>query len=113
MKMMPTLRAALLCLALGAAAIAAVPAQAAGPHLSFGFGFGLNDDDRMFPTICLERSDYQLRRDVAAKGYSNIYLNSPIHRRIEVRATKGEWVYLLEVSICTGRILESRKLRHT
>jgi hypothetical protein len=110
MTLNSALRAAVLSLALGAAAIGAVPAQAAGPHMSFGFGFGMGD--RHFRTFCLPRTDYQIRRAVASAGYHNIYLNSPINRRIEVRATKGGWVYLLEVSICTGEILDRQRLRH-
>ena len=88
-----------------------MPAQAAGPHMTFGFGFGFGDHDRYRP-FCLPHTDFQIRRDVARAGYSHIYLNQPIGRRIEVRATKGSWVYLLSVNICTGDIVDSRRLRH-
>jgi hypothetical protein len=111
-KTMKTLKAAMLALALGATLAVAPPALADGPH--FGFGFGFNpffDDDRV--PYCPELTDYQLRRAVARQGFTNIYLNVRHNHRIEVRATQGEWVYLLRVSTCSGLVLGSKRLRHS
>ena len=98
MKIASFARAAVLGLALAGAAI---PAQAA-----MGDGFGFHR-----PLICIELTDRQLRNAVSAQGYHNIYLNVRNDRRIQVRATKGDWVYLLRVSTCTGAILERDRLR--
>jgi hypothetical protein len=104
MKIASILRAGVLGLALAAAA---VPAQAASLHFHFGdFGYRR--------VACLiELTDSQIRRAVAAQGYRNIYLNVADNRRIQVRATKGDWVYLLRVSTCTGAILDRSRLRHS
>ena len=87
---------------------AAVPVQAASLQFGFGFGdgFGLHR-----PVICIELTDRQIRQAVRNRGYSNVYLNVANNHRIQVRATKGDWVYLLKVSTCTGTILERTKLR--
>ena len=89
---------------------AALPVQAAS--FSFGFGFGDGVFGHRHRLTCLvDLSDSQIRRAVAAQGYSNIYLNVANGHRIQVRATQGDWVYLLRVSTCTGAILDTQKLR--
>lgn len=97
---------------LGAASLAAIPAQAAGPSFGFGFGFGNRHDEGWVP-FCVEMTDYQIRRSVAEHGYDHVYLNVRMHHHIQVRASKGGWVYLLEVSTCTGDLLDIQRLRHT
>lgn len=87
---------------------ASMPVQAAS--LQFGFGFG-NGFGLHRPVICIELTDSQIRQAVRNRGYSNVYLNVANDHRIQVRATKGGWVYLLKVSTCTGTILERSKLR--
>lgn len=105
MKIASIVRAGIIGLALSAAA---VPAQAASMHFHFGDGFGYRR------VACLiELTDSQIRKAVAAQGYHNIYLNVADNRRIQVRATKGSWVYLLRVSTCTGAILDRDRLRHS
>lgn len=97
-------RAAVIALALAATAI---PAQAAG----FSFSFG-ND---VFPhrtRLCIP-TDAGLRNAIKAQGYRNIYLNVENDGRIQSRATRGDWVYLLTVNSCTGRILDRQRLRHS
>jgi hypothetical protein len=115
MKIASIVRAGVLGLALAAAS---VPAEAAS--MGFGFGFGMgngfgfgmgNGFGRHRPFICVEMTDRQIRNAVSRQGYRNIFLNQPIGRRIQVRATKGSWVYLLRVSTCSGQILERRRLR--
>ncbi|HET8726113.1 MAG TPA: hypothetical protein VFO41_01270 [Alphaproteobacteria bacterium] len=113
MRIHPILKAAALSLALAAPVTAAVPAQAGGPSFGFGLGFDhRSDDPREWRPFCIEMTDYQIRKAVAAKGFTNIYLNVRMHRQIQVRATQGKWVYLLEVSTCTGNVLEIQRLRH-
>lgn len=105
MKIASMLRAGAIGLMLAATAI---PAQAASLQFHFGDGFGYRR------VACLiELTDSQIRRAVAAQGYRNIYLNVANDRRIQVRATKGEWVYLLKVSTCTGTILDRNRLRRS
>lgn len=106
MKFTSILRAGVLGLALAAAA---VPAQAASMQFHFGMGDGFG---RHRVSCLIELTDSQIRRAVAAQGYTNIYLNVADNHRIQVRATKGEWVYLLRVSTCTGTILDRDRLRH-
>ena len=103
MKIASILRASAIGLILAATA---VPVQAASMHFQFGDGFGYRR------VACLiELTDSQIRKAVAAQGYRNIYLNVADHRRIQVRATKGKWVYLLRVSTCSGNILDRDRLR--
>jgi hypothetical protein len=107
MKIASILRAGVLGLALAGAT---VPAQAASMQFHFGIGEGFGFKR---PLICVELTDRQLRNAVSAQGYHNIYLNVRNDRRIQVRATKGNWVYLLRVSTCTGAILDRDRLRRS
>lgn len=97
------LRIGLVALALGTAAPAA---QAAGPVSIFSDGLFLDAPAR----VCLVGNS-ALRRAIARQGYENVFLNVPNDNRIQARATRGDWVYLLEVNHCTGRILDRRRLR--
>lgn len=106
MKAASLIRATVLSLALGASII---PASAAS--MQFQFGFGTDGFGFRRPLICLELTDRQIRNAVANQGYHNIYLNVRNDRRIQVRATRGDWVYLLRVSTCTGAILDRDRLR--
>lgn len=113
MKIASILRAGVLGLALAAAS---VPAQAASMQFNFGmgdgYGYGFGYGHRR-PSICVELTDRQIRNAVARQGYRNIYLNVRNDRRIQVRATRGRWVYLLRVSTCTGAILSRDRLRRS
>ena len=90
------------------AAGASAPAQAQ----SFGIFFGDEPSD-FFATperiTCL--TDRQIRAAVAAQGYTNIYLNVANDKHIQVRATQGGWVYLLDFNFCTGEIEDRQQLR--
>lgn len=105
MKIASILRASVLGLVLAAATL---PAQAASVQFHFGIGDGFGFRR---PLVCIELTDRQIRNAVAAQGYTHIYLNVRNDRRIQVRATKGEWVYLLTVTTCTGAILDRDRLR--
>lgn len=108
MKVTTLIRAAVLGLALGASV---VPVQA--QSMQFQFGFGTDGFGFRRPLICIELTDRQIRNAVRDQGYSNIYLNVRNDRRIQVRATRGNWVYLLRVSTCTGAILNRERLRRS
>ena len=98
------LRAAVIGLTLASAAAPATAAQ-------FHFGFGIDGFGFRRPLVCIELTDRQIRNAVRDQGYTNIYLNVRNDRRIQVRATRGDWVYLLRVSTCTGTILNRERLR--
>ena len=86
-------------------AASAIPAAAAPPMVGLDFG------KHRWRTICIELTDHRIRQVMAERGFTNIYLNSRIKREIQVKATMDGWVYLMEVSVCTGEILETRQLR--
>lgn len=84
-----------------------MPSAQAGDSFSiFSDGLFLDAPAR----VCLVGNS-ALRRAIERQGYSNVYLNVPNDNRIQVRATRGKWVYLLQVNHCTGRVLDGRRLR--
>lgn len=103
MKKHPGLiKGAVLALAIGASVL---PAQAA----TFGLHFGTPGGRIGFPVIC--QTDYQVRQNIAAEGFTNIFLNAPNDRHIQVRATQGRWVYLIDYNRCRGEIVSMQRLR--
>ena len=52
-----------------------------------------------------------IRRAIEKQGYTNVYLNVQNGRHIQSRATRGRWVYLLNVNACSGRVVERQRLR--
>jgi hypothetical protein len=91
-------------LVLGAGATVPVQAQ------SFGIFFGDEPSDfEQEYLICL--TDNQIRQAVADRGYSDIALNVANGKKVQVRASKGGWVYLLDFNFCTGRIESRQQLR--
>lgn len=97
---------------LGAAVLGLTLAATTAPAFAqFHFGFGTDGFGFRRPLVCVELTDRQIRNAVSEQGYKNIYLNVRNDRRIQVRATRGEWVYLLRVSTCTGAILDRQRLR--
>ena len=93
-------------LLLGTAVAAPVQAQS----VNFGIFFGDEESD-FFPERITCMSDYQVRQAVADRGYTNIYLNVMNDKHVQVRATRGGWVYLLDFNYCTGRIEGRAQLR--
>ena len=103
--------AAALVVVLIAGAFIAAPVQAQ-PGFGFGFSFGEDDDDEDIFDRCLIRlSDRALRNAIEDQGYDDVYLNAPRGRYIQSRATRGDWVYLLEVDRCTGDVVDPERLR--
>jgi len=97
---------AVLMMALALGAGAAAPAQAQ----SFGIFFGDEASD-FYPERITCLNDYQIRQEVADLGYTNIYLNVPNEKHVQVRATKGDWVYLLDFNYCSAQIERRARLR--
>lgn len=94
----------MVALALGAGLVG--PAQAQ----RFGLFFGDERADFAPERItCL--TDYEIRRTIADLGYRDIFLNVPMDKRIQVRATQGKWVYLIEFNYCSARIESRKRLR--
>ncbi|MEO8685940.1 MAG: hypothetical protein ABI414_14000 [Devosia sp.] len=112
MSMIQTaLRTAAIVAVLG---LGAVAPSASAQTLNFGFGHGFDDDDDDFfgpPQLAICLTDSQIRRSIANRGYSQISLNVPNHKRVQVRATKGGVVYLLKFNFCTNQIEERTALR--
>lgn len=103
--------AMMVALALGAAAPAAT---AQTFNFGFGIGQGFDDEDDGFfgpPQLAMCLTDSQIRRSIANRGYSQIALNIPNNKRVQVRATKGGTVYLLKFNFCTDRIEDRTALR--
>lgn len=92
-----------LVLAMGLVASAAAPVMAEdGPHRW--------PTPRWYP-FCLNMTDAQIRRLVRDAGYHSIYLNVENDHRIEVRAARKGWLYLLTVNTCRARIIDRERLR--
>jgi len=91
-----TVLTAMLCLT-------ALPADAQFVHRNRDGTISIN------PLLCF--TDYQVRRAVAAQGFSNIFLNPSIESHQQVRASKGGVTYLIDFDICRGRIVGISRLR--
>ncbi|MGV8856721.1 MAG: hypothetical protein ACOH2L_19055 [Devosia sp.] len=84
----------------------AAPAQAQRLGLFFG-----DERSDFFPQRISCLNDYQIRQAVAELGYRDIYLNVPNQKHIEVRASMGDWVYLLDFNYCSAQVESRTKLR--
>lgn len=101
-RVVPILTALLFCVAV------AGPSQAQ----SFGFGVFFGDEESDFyPERITCMTDRQIRDAVADRGYTDIALNVPDNKHVEVRATRNDWVYLLDFNYCSGRIEGRTQLR--
>lgn len=112
-KTQTALRAAAITVMLGLS-VAAPAAMAQSLTFGFGIGQGYDDEDDDFfgpPQLAMCLTDSQIRRSIAERGYSQIALNIPNGKRVEVRATKGGTVYLLKFNFCTDRIEGRTALR--
>ena len=103
-------------LALTAVLLTAAPSFPAHAQSSgFGVFFGDEESDFFerdyFPERITCMTDRQIRDDIAGRGYTNIALNVANRDRIEVRATRDGWVYLLDFNFCSGSILGRTQLR--
>ena len=89
--------------ALGLALSSALPANAALFQRHSDGSFSID------PLLCM--TNYQVRQAVAAEGFSHILLNAPIETQIQVKATKGRTVYLIDYNRCAGHIDGIQRLR--
>ena len=94
----------------GGLMIVASPVYAQAPGLFTG------DDDYedyfdYWPSCPVELTDRRIREAVGGEGFTHIFLNSRNDQRVQVRATQGKWVYLLQVDTCTGSIMYGQRLR--
>lgn len=94
-----------------------VSAPASAQTVHFGFGLGMDDgdssDEEFLPQRLCILTDRGLRGAIEDQGYEQIYLNVPNGRYVQARATRGEWVYLLQVNACTGLIVGRDRLRRS
>lgn len=135
-----TSRAAVLALALGAAALTAMPAQAQGPgqhgqgggpattfQLDLGNGGGNRGEAQTFGPqgqggrvivpdhnrpnrFCMD--DRQIRRGISAYGFDNVRIRRDIGRnRVEVTGNYGRWTYSMRVDRCTGNVDRMERVR--
>ncbi len=113
-KIKSAVRVGLVSLVLGAGAVSASPTLASSSSFSFSFDFGSGGahfNDHLGYRHCL--TDRQIRNDFRDRGYRNIYLNVARGDRIQVRASKNRWVYLIEYDFCRGRIIDRERLRRS
>lgn len=108
-KLTTLVRSTVVALALGGAAITAVPAQAAPPSVNFHFGFGNGGFSINSGRYCL--SDHQVRRLLQRHGYDHIRFIDRRGRIVGVRAEKGRWEYRVWVDSCRARIVDVQRLR--
>lgn len=104
---MKTILVGFAALAIGAALSAPVQAQG-------GFNFGFRFGDQMtdfYPQRAICLTDRQIREAITRRGYTDIALNVPNDRRIEVRAVQDGWVYLIDFDFCANRVRGVRALR--
>jgi hypothetical protein len=76
----------------------------------FGFGHEGGEEEVLPTRPCLP-TDSSIRTAIADEGYDDIFLNVPIGRLLQARASRDEWVYLLTVDVCTGDVVEAERLR--
>jgi hypothetical protein len=97
-------RAAMVAIALGGAVVTAMPAQAAPPmHMGA---------QHFMPGRPMCMSDWQVRKLLQRRGYYDISLNAEMGRFIRARASKGNWVWRVDVNRCSGDIVRVTRLRH-
>lgn len=117
-----SLRAAGLVVALAAVTLPAMPAFAQSGEPNFNFRFqipggpsiegGNRPDRRDFDRRRYCLSDREIRRQLRDTGYYNIDFGRDLRRnRVSVDASYGRWRYELVIDRCSGRILDSNRLR--
>ncbi|WDR05682.1 hypothetical protein PSQ90_15705 [Devosia rhodophyticola] len=81
------------------------------PMLDGDFLGDPRDFDYRAPQLPMCLTDRQIRDEIAARGYSAVALNVPNDKRIQVRAVKDGWIYLLNFNFCTNQIEGRTRLR--
>ena len=105
-------RAAILAIALGGAALTAMPVQAQ-PSVEFNFSIGGGrghwDGPGRPGRFCM--SDREVRRLVQRNGFRDIRFTDRRGRIVQVRAERGRRDYRITVDSCRGRIVDIDRLR--
>lgn len=78
-----------------AAVFAGAPAYA---QLLFSNPRVNNGEIRVDPLFC--QTDYQIRRAIAAAGFSHVLLNAPIGTHIRAKGTRNGVVYRIDYDYC-------------
>jgi len=86
------------------------PVAVTAGGIGFGFHFGDEPDD-FYPPLAICLTDRQIRLSLADRGYSEIFLNVPNDGKIQVRARRGDWLYLIDFDYCRDRIDGVSRLR--
>lgn len=105
--------AVVIALTLGATALTAAPAQAAGMQFGFGngsgsFSFQFGNPPRHHRPVCL--GPRQITDAIAAQGYRNVRIMAYGRPWVFARGTHRGSVYKLTVNACTGRIVDRDRL---
>jgi hypothetical protein len=109
-KLTNLVKSAVVALAVGGAAITAVPAQAAPPSIDFHFGFGGGGVSIGGGRYCL--SDRQVRFLLRTQGYDHIRFIDRRGRIVGVRAERHRNDYRVWVDTCRARIVDVQRIRH-
>ncbi len=115
-------RAAIVALTLGAAAVTAMPVQAASSsNPSFNFQFGIQgggdnfsyrfDSGKKFKRECLTNSE--VRRGLSRLGWDDIRFVDRKGVRVKVVAEWHNKTYAMDINKCTGRVTNIERLRTT
>ena len=107
-------RLAILAVVAAGSVTAAAPTLAQ-PSSAFGFQFNFGGDahSRRFqaPSLGLCLTDRQIKRSVAEQGYDHVMLGASNGKRVQVRANRDGFTYLLRFNFCTDEIEASQRLR--
>lgn len=121
-----TARAMIAALVIGAASISAMPAQAAGGNVAFGFNFnsgngvsfsvgadqqhhGKRMQHKRRHRSCM--NDRQLRRGLRDYGFRAISFGGERRGKVRAEATRGRWEYSMRVDRCDGEVSRLTKVR--
>lgn len=107
-KLTTLIRSAVVALAVGGAAITAVPAQAAPPSIDFHFGFGGGGVSIGGGRYCL--SDRQVRYFLRYQGYDDVRFFDRRGRIVGVTAERHRKAYRVWVDTCRARIVEVKRV---
>jgi len=79
---------------------------------SFGFGshFG-NQAEDFRPKMPICYTDRQIREAIAARGFTNIYLNVPDSGVVQVKASRDGGTYLIKFDYCRDWIKDIQQIR--
>ncbi len=114
-------RAAIVALTLGAAAVTAMPVQAASSssNPSFNFQFGIQgggdnfsyrfDNGRKHKRECLTNSE--VRRGLSRLGWDDIRFVQSKGVRVKVVAEWHNKTYAMNINKCTGRVTDIERIR--